>query len=263
MRKIAKSLACVVICGMSVSAAELIWDIKYDADILPTAAGSAKQWDRSTSTYKDLGAFARGSGTVTTESVSGGIFSANSIDQNSAVGWTRPLAASGDLAPDSSKGYTVELRLNVIDVDTEDQEYAVFSCEEGTTGVSRFWSLKVKDKNNGTMDVGLVGLGASVQWANVTKDAFHTYRVLALDTGTQLYIDGSTTPVNSIVQAHRDLSRNAFSFGDFTGAKDASIELDYLGIYTDGAVVPPSKTISLILLGKNEGALSSKTVVQL
>lgn len=243
MKKIVKSIAFIMICGMSVSAAELIWDIKYDADVLPTASGSVKRWDGSA--YVPLGSFVETGSGITSQSVTNGIFSASTIDSNGAGYWARPLASTGTIAPDSSTGYTVELRMKAT-VDTADW-FSIFSMEEN--GAARFWSLQILQHASNGLGVRLDGSGTNMQHVWLDDSEFHTYRITATDAGVLLYVDGSVTPTDTTAQGYRtDLSQNEFRVGDFTSDKDTDFDLDYIGIYTGGAVPPASPTISLIIM---------------
>ena len=250
MKRLISLTACVLlVCIASQATAAwkpLNWTIKYDATVLPndpTVGSTAVQAWNGTA-YVDASRFtiAGDANNLTKNSVSGGIYSASTINKDAAVTWSRNLTSgypAGMPMPDSNTGYTVEIRARMNNIDgTYTTNF--FFMDEGTTGVTRSWGLNFqKDSTTGIINVGVNTNTTSLYkvLGSITDgNDWHTYRITADNSGIKLYVDGDTTATQSLA-AYGTTSLNSIRFGDASTTNDSDYDIDYIHIYSGGAIV--------------------------
>lgn len=160
--------------------------------------------------------------------------------------------AAGNLYMKAATGYTVEWRVKVIDIDTENAGGAVsvFASDAPNTGWimnivkhdGKFW---VKNANDGV---------EKLLDADVAKSTFHTIRMVIGNGKSTILADGEL--VSSADLNHYGL--NKFEWGDMTGAADSIFVTEHLRFYSGGAVVPEPLTLSLLGLGASCAFLRRK-----
>jgi len=262
MKNIFVGLAMVLLATCSYGAyTDLQWDIKYDADKLPTNTSTnptpVQAWNGTA--YMDASRFTAAgtaAATVLTNVNSGVLFASTlGLVTNGDAYWSRNLTGgypTGTVLPQASVGYTTEMRLKMIS--TENTASFFFAMDEGTSGVDKYWSLRFSENPSG-LDAGMYVyiVGANIGFTTLvdagTARNFHTYRVVSNPTSFSLYIDGDITAADT--RNYGATAYNKFLFGDTaaTTSADMSYELDYIGIYSRGAVVPEPATMLLLGVG--------------
>lgn len=235
----------------NVSEAAVSWDWSYEAisagvDKLPDTSGAVMD-----STNTPYSAFSRqGSAIQPGDNATGGIYTATTINSNGG-GWfdfpSNHLLANLK----ASTGYTVEFRFRLNELDEEEGTAGPGSfglvVEDGETGVTKWWNLGTV-RNGSQYEVVLRGANMGNAVRTTIDNNYHTYRLTALGNTITLYMDDNPTPVGSITDPRTDIPDNLVQFGDFTGAGDASFNVDYLRVTDDGAFAPVPEPASLGLL---------------
>lgn len=215
----------------------LSWDILYDGSALPNATGAISYSDGS------LGAF---TGTtpenLIVNQTYGGVYRMSTVGTNFSAYWSKALSGvPAAISPNSATGYTVELRIKINDLENTAGPLT-FSMEEATTGVTRYWLLSFKETLNTdgttTMTAG-ISTTAAVVYQSLGSSSesrnWHTYRITATNSGVSLYIDDDMMAVDTL-SAYGATSLNNVRFGDLTTTNDGDWEIDYIGIYSGGAI---------------------------
>lgn len=204
------------------------WDWSYEADLKPDQDGAI-------TASAGTGSFVRTGGGITSESATGGIYQASTVNSNLGAWFSAPSAGSL-LNLRSANGYTFEWRARVLSVDEAGNDGAVaLEVDEGTTGVNRFWKLGLMRNASNQYSARLSGdTGAISASANIDNN-FHTYRVTVINNAATLYVDGGRA---GTVTSLRNLSTEAVELGDFTGSADGTSATDYLRATGAAAVAP-------------------------
>jgi len=192
------------------------WTYKYEGDKLPNKAGFAKR-----------GKF------VIAENSKEGILHISSIDSNKGAFYYFYVRKQDKVFLNSDTGYTIEFKAKLIKTDSKKYSSSIhIGAEDGRKDVKKFWGINLYTGNDSNYIV-LTGI------SNITPIAigedFHTYRITVKDDQVTLYIDGTLA---CSVKVSKRISTNQLRFGDLTGKADGDWKLDYLRIYTQGAVAP-------------------------
>ena len=198
------------------------FEFKYEMDVLPT------EQDLDGDGYKDFiggGAWLtlQGNGTARFDMHD----NANYIKSDTAVGhdgcvWQR-------YAPRSDTGYTVEVRMRVIELPQGKTMAAALTSSESNCDLVLTFA-------NGSL---IWGTDSSAKIANfATTNAFHTYRVARLPSENHyvLWCDG-TLVTNSLNDALSNTGLNRLLLGAIGGNFRSLAEVDYLR-FTKGAYAP-------------------------
>lgn len=215
-------LVCVVVvifaCGISLlNGAEIKdWTFKYEGEKLPNKVG-----------------FALNGKPVIAKINKSGVFHLSSIDSNAGVFYYRYMRKQDNRLINSDTGYTLELRAKVIKTDSDENSAAIhIDAEDGREDVKKFWGLNLyrgRDSSYALLS------GATSATPVAIGDDFHIYRITVKGDQVNLYIDGTFA---CGVKVSTKTSTNQLRFGDLTGKADGEWEIDYLRVYTKGAVAP-------------------------
>ena len=233
-------LAIVLLCGVQLNAATIgQWNIFYDGSLKPDQINSILLPDGSMTKMS----LTSGTAAPLVSSSDGNVYHISTLGSDSASTWQNSFSIISDpnARPSSIKGYTVEARvkINSVDGDAANSACSIW-FEENTLDangvqINRYWYLFVDtDVATGKAKVGISG---NTTATTVPVDlGWHTYRMTATTQGVDLYVDGRG-PVMT-VQYRTDINKNTWGFGDATSNDDGDWAIDYIGIYTGGAVAP-------------------------
>ena len=181
----------------------------------------------------DKKGFARYGKALIADSDKDGIFHFSTIGSDKGAFYYQYVRNKNRVFLNSDVGYTIEFKLKVIKTDVKKNASAIhFDAEDGRGEVKNYWGLNfyAGDKTN---YVALSGGGSATPVA--LNDDFHIYRITVKGENVALYIDGTLA---CGVKASKKTSTNQFRFGDLTGKADGEFKLDYIRIFTKGAVAP-------------------------
>jgi len=142
------------------------------------------------------------------------------------------LAGYRRLDLNSTRGYTAEWRLKLMEADASSGSYAGMICSPET---DNYWYVFAQQRN----DKNWVKLndGDDIEIdSDATDPNYHTLRITACDGYANLYIDNNTTAASTHV-FHSGASCS-LTWGDLTGAADANYFVDYVYVCDDSAYPP-------------------------
>jgi hypothetical protein len=212
------------------------WTWVYEGNQLPDSPSNPIEFPPGT----PGASFIQEGNWLTSESISGGVYNASTVDSNGATTfWTPSSSAFTNL--NSDRGYTLEWRVKVDQIDsTAVANPITLGVDEGRAGFDRFWVMSHHKDASGQYWARLQGdLNAASVTTQITPGAFNKYRVTVKhNTATLFMNDVSVGSVTSL----RNASTNRVEFGDFTGTADASFAVDYVRLY-DGSALRPIESL--------------------
>lgn len=212
----------------------LVWTLRYEGNVLPTAAGAIQFSSGATSQFGTV----LGTPTMSTD---GSVLSLSTPEVGGAavqVATMHPTGVGTNLNLDPAVGYTVEFRARLNSITGVDQMVGGASVQvaNGTTGANLYTISLVDTDGPGVSGKVAAWSGATVNTPYSIPDGFHTYRLTVFQNIARLYIDGILHGTD--LSGGNPAVTTRLRIGDLTNASGADWDVDYLRVYDQGAIAP-------------------------